>query len=465
MVQDPCAATALKELLTLVGLPTALAGHADLRGADPILPTPYRVAAASAASLAAIGIAASEIWRRRSGRGQTLRIDLPAAAIALRSNKYLSVDGAKPEWEWEPISGFYPTGDGRRIFLHTNFPNLRDATLRVLGVPADREAVAAECARGSGEDLETAIHDGGGCASFVRTPEEWRAHPHREAIADVPVVNVERIGDADPVPLAAAARPLAGVRVLDLTRVIAGPTASRVLAEHGADVLKITRADLPRSGMLDMDTGIGKLAAELDLRVPEQAARMAELVRSADIFVQSYRPGTLEARGLGEDELSRARPGIIHVSLSAWGHVGPWRMRRGYDTVVQAATGMAAISAGPTAPAFMPVSAIDYISGYLMALGAMVALLRRAEEGGSWRVRVGLAPTGRWITDRGLLDVGSIADVADEISKPDLAAMMVGMDSPYGRLHYLRPPLGMSETPALASRPPVPFGTHPAEWP
>ena len=253
--------------------------------------------------------------------------------------------------------------------------------------------------------------------------------------------------------------------MLDLTRVIAGPTATRVMAEHGAEVLKITRADLPRSGMLDMDTGIGKLAAELDLRVPEQAENLRTLARTADVFVQSYRPGTLAARGFGEADLMRLRPGIVHVSLSAWGHVGPWRTRRGYDTIVQAATGMAAIATAPTEPQLMPVSAIDYISGYLMAFGAMVALARRAREGGSWRVRVGLAPTGRWITDRGLIEPAALAGVPDELPAETINALYVAMDSPYGRIRYLRPATAMSETPALATRPPVPFGTHQAAWP
>src|SRR5215467_11316603 len=199
-------------------------------------------------------------------------------------------------------------------------------------------------------------------------------------------------------------RPLSGMRVLDLTRVLAGPTCARTLAEHGAEVMKITAAHLPNLGYQEWDTGHGKLSAELDLREASQVDILRELVRKADVFSQGYRPGTLAARGLSPEELAAIRPGLVYVSLSAFGHVGPWASRRGFDTVVQTVSGITIRQAesfpGKTAePQFYPVSAIDYCTGYLMAFGAMVALARRTQEGGSWLVRISLAQVGKWIVD------------------------------------------------------------------
>ena len=210
-------------------------------------------------------------------------------------------------------------------------------------------------------------------------------------------------------------RPLAAVRVLYLTRVLAGPTCARTIAEHGADVLKITAPHLPHSGWLEFDTGLGKMSAYFDLRDLNGAATLRELAQSADIFSQSYRPGALEHHGFGPGELSALRPGIICVQLSAWGRGGPWHERRGFDTIVQTATGMAIVSGDGVKPQLMPVSAIDYVSGYLMAFGAMVALARHALEGRSWLVRVSLARTGRWIAERGLLDRAALSEVPNEV--------------------------------------------------
>ncbi|MDH4094957.1 MAG: CoA transferase, partial [Betaproteobacteria bacterium] len=391
---------ALRELLGIA----RLEGEAEITGADPVLKTPYRVGAAGAASLAATGIAAAELWRLRTGKSQQVSVDLRAAAASLKSGAYLRIDGRTPKAIWDPYSLFYPVKDGRWVRFHTNYPHHRAAALGVLGVGEDVEAAKRAAASWDGVELEDAIHAAGGCAGYVRTAAEWEAHPHSSAVAVQELLTIERIGDAPPEPLPKADRPLAGVRVLDLTRVLAGPTAAKTLAEHGADVLKITAAHLPDSGDTDLDTGLGKLSAQLDLRKADDAATLRRLVKQADVFSQSYRPGALAARGFSPQDLARLRPGIIYVSLSAWGMTGPWKDRRGFDSIVQCVSGMAYVQGAGGAPKLLPCSAIDYVSGYLMALGAMVALARRAKEGGSWLVRVGLARTGKWIVDRGTAD-------------------------------------------------------------
>jgi crotonobetainyl-CoA:carnitine CoA-transferase CaiB-like acyl-CoA transferase len=442
---------ALRELLRMAGI----GGEAEIRGADPVLKTPYRVGTAGAASLAATGIAAAELWKLRGGRDQRVAVDLGAAAASLKSTAYLRIDGRPPQALWDPFSLFYAVHEGRWVRFHTNYPHHRAAALRVLGVGEDVEAAKQAAAAWNGLALEDTIHGAGGCAALVRSAEEWAAHPHSAAVAGQPLLEIERIGDAPPMPLPKAGRPLSGVRVLDLTRVLAGPTAAKTLAEHGAEVLKITAAHLPDSGEIDIDTGIGKLSAQLDLREATGVETLRKLVREADIFSQSYRPGALAARGFSPEELAKLRPGIVYVSLSAWGLNGPWKARRGFDSIVQCVSGMADVQGGGK-PQLLPCSAIDYVSGYLMAFGAMVALARRAQEGGSWRVRVGLARVGKWIVDRGMVDPSGAVEPAVETMKTP---------SPAGVITHLKPVVQMSETQPFWARPPVPLGYHRAGWP
>jgi len=314
------------------------------------------------------------------------------------------------------------------------------------------------------EALEDAIHAAAGCAGFVRSAAEWQRHPQAKAVASRPLIEIVRIGDAPPERVARGTRPLEGVRVLDLTRVLAGPTCARSLAEHGADVLKISAAHLPDSGPMDVDTGIGKLSARLDLRAAGDRAALERLIAQSDVFSQSYRPGTLAARGFSPEALAALRPGIVCVSLCAWDMTGPWRARRGFDSIVQSVSGMAELSAKEGRPQYLPVSAIDYVSGYLMAFGAAVALERRAREGGSWLVRVALARVGKWIVDRGLLPQEAVEQVLPELPEEELTTLMGEMETPAGTIQYLRPVVRLSHTPPYWSRPPVPLGTHRAEW-
>ncbi len=455
---------ALRERIDLAGIPAAPEDVA-ITGDDPVLPTRYRVGAAAAAALAAAGLAAAELWALRTGRRQRVAVDLRAAAVSLRSNIYLRINGEKPPTPWDPLSGFYRTADDSWIYLHCNFPNHRDAALRVLGGAGEKDSVEARARSSSSAALEEAIHAAGGCAGMVRSAEQWAAHPHAAAVADLPLIEITRIGDAPPVPLPPGDRPLSRVRVLDLTRVLAGPTCARTLAEHGADVLKITAPHLPHSGAIELDTGLGKLSAHLDLRYPEAIDCLRRLVCEADVFSQSYRPEALDRRGFGPTVLAALRPGIIYVTLSAWGHAGPWRHRRGFDSVVQAVSGMATLSGVDGAPALLPCSAIDYVSGYLMAFGTMVALARRASEGGSWLVRVALARTGKWITDGGLLDAAAVADIPANPPRAELARLLMETAAPEGVIRHLAPVVRLSETAPRWVRAPVPLGFHPPQWP
>jgi crotonobetainyl-CoA:carnitine CoA-transferase CaiB-like acyl-CoA transferase len=389
-----------------------------------------------------------------------------AAAAAMRSARYLKIDGKAPKEIWDPLSGYYPVKDGRWVSIHCNFANHREAAMKVLGNPADR-AAAEQASRGwDGLALEDAIHAAKGCAGLARTGAEWARHAHAAAVAAQSLIEIRKIGEAMPEPLPAGLRPLSGVRVLDLTRVLAGPTCARTLAEHGADVLKIAGPQLPDSGSSEFDTGIGKLQAFLDLRTPAGVETLRGLLKEGDVFSQSFRPGTLAARGFSPEQAAELRPGIVYVTLSAWGSEGPWRDRRGFDSIVQTVSGMAyAQGAGsdPLTPKLLPVSVIDYVSGYLMAYGAMVALARRAREGGSWLVRVSLARTGKWIVDRGFFE--DFASLPKELDEQELKNLLVETKAPSGTIQHLRPVLQLSETPPYWERPPAPLGTHPPEWP
>src|SRR5438477_5015021 len=372
---------ALRTIFPIAGWSEDRARAVEITGdTDPILPTPFHIGETSAAALAAVGLAVSDVWQLRTGRRQDVAVDTRQATASLRSGHYMTMEGAPVSTERNTIMGTYPAKNGRWSYLHCNFPNHRAAALSVLGVPEDREAVRKAVAKWDALALEEAIIAANGAGGMVRAMDEWAKHPHAAAIASLPLMEIIKIGDSAPEKLPDGDRPLAGIRVLDLTRVLAGPTCARTLAEHGADVLKITAVHLPNIGYQEYDTGHGKLSAHLDLREPKDLETLRGLVREADVFSQGYRPGTLGQRGLSPVALAKLRPGIVFVSLCAFSHVGPWASRRGFDTVVQTVSGITArqgelFPGAAPGPQFYPVSAIDYLTGYLMAFGALVALV------------------------------------------------------------------------------------------
>ncbi len=437
---------------------------------DPLLPTPFKITETASAALAAVGLAVSDLWELRTGKRQSIAIDTGHATASLRSTKYLRLDGAKVRTERNEVMGMYPARNGRWSYLHCNFPNHRAAALKVLNVPEERSAVAKAVTNWDALELEDAIIAAGGAGGMVRSAAEWAQHPQGQAIASLPLMEIVKIGESRPEPLPDGERPLSKVRVLDLTRVLAGPTCARTLAEQGADVMKVSAAHLPFIPYQEYDTGHGKLSTHLDLRDAKQLGTLLDLARECDVFSQGYRPGTLANRGLSPDKLAQLRPGIICVSLCAFGHEGPWASRRGFDTAVQAVSGIAArqgelFPEDGAGPQFYPVSAIDYLTGYLMAFGAMVALRKRAREGGSWLVRLSLAQVGRWLQQQGELPISEIADVAPEFDQADLERWMMSSDTPMGRLTHLAPVVQFSETPARWARPSVPLGHSDPVWP
>jgi crotonobetainyl-CoA:carnitine CoA-transferase CaiB-like acyl-CoA transferase len=462
---------ALRTILPIAGWSDERAREVEITGgADPVLPTPFRITETSTAALAAVGLAVSDLWELRTGRRQRIAIDARQATASLRSGHYLNMEGADVSAAAHSIMGVYPAKNGRWSYVHANFPNHRAAALEVLGVAEDRDAVRKAVAQWDALELEEAIIAAKGAGGMVRTMEEWARHPQAAAVASLPLMEIVKIGDSAPEPLPEGDRPLSGIRVLDLTRVLAGPTCARTLAEHGAEVLKITAAHLPSLGRQEYDTGHGKLSAHLDLREEKDKEILRGLVREADVFSQGYRPGTLGNRGFSPEAVAQLRPGIVAVSLSAFSHVGPWAARRGFDTVIQTVSGITTrqgelFPGAQAGPQFYPVSAIDYLTGYLMAFGTMVALARRSREGGSWLVRISLAQVGRWLVGRGEVPEADLKNVPNDFTAEELERWSMTSETPVGRLRHLAPVLQLSETPPRWARPTVPLGFHQPVWP
>jgi len=430
-------------------------------GDDPVFVTPWKIGAAGAAALGAVGLAVSDLWRLRTGKPQSVTVGVEAATASLRSNTYVLRNGERPV-SWDPLSGHYPTRDGRHMFIHTNHPHHRAGALRIAGAEAGtREALAAAVLKWDGLAIEEAIAAGGCVGGLTRSREEWNAHPHGIAIAKLPLIDIVKIGDAPARPLPKGDRPLSGVRVFDLTRVLAGPTSGRVLAENGADVLHVAAEHLPYQSELLMDTGHGKRCTFIDLRQPAGVETMKTLLKEADIFTQGYRPGTLAARGFAPEQVAALRPGIVCISLCAYGHEGPWAARRGFDSIVQNVTGLAATQGSLDKPRNLPVQALDYIAGYLGALGAMVALGRRIEQGGSWLVRVSLVQVAHWLASLGTVDT---TKGVTELPETVLMPLLTESVGPFGRLRHLKPVVQLGDTPAFYARPAEPLGASPATW-
>jgi len=451
----------LSRLLELTKLPAA--DTVEIRGRDPVMPSRFKIGEAAATALAACGVAADTIWTSSGGKHQHIEVDTAGAAVSLISFLCQRLDdGSEPQRDPNrPLVGFYQAKDSRWVHLHGAFPDLAAGTLSVLGCDASAESIRAAVSRWDGQALEDALAEASMCGAMARTREEWLAHPQGQALQSVPPVSIKRIADSPVEPIAATARPLEGVRVLDLTRVLAGPTCARTLASHGANVLKVNSPNLPSVPPFVIDTGHGKRSAFLDLNDEKDHKQLKSLILNADIFSQGYRKGALAKRGLGPEQLAEQRPGIIYVSINAYGHVGPWAARPGWEQLAQTASGVAVDEGSLDSPRLIAAAATDYTTGYLGALGAMAALHRRSNEGGSYHVEVSLAQTANWLYEFGLFE----RDQALPNFDPAIAApYMVSSETGFGRLHHLGPIIRMSETEPRWEQVSVPLGHHSATW-
>ncbi|MEU8385115.1 CoA transferase, partial [Streptosporangium sp. NPDC048865] len=457
-------------------------------------------------------------WR---GGGSRAAVDVREAAIAFLDERHFRIDGAAVDPWAALSGDYRTADGWVRLHCNFDHHRDAALAALGLPAGTGRDVVERACAGRTAIGVEEAVTRAGGCAAAMRDRAGWREHPQSRAVAASPLVRLTRIDDpeglrsgprvgdsgvlrigprgdepggmrigpraGDPgVPrsgsrdddlgrpradtrggdsgvLRAVAsgggggRALDGVRVLDLTRVIAGPVATRTLAAHGAQVLRVGARHLPEVPGTVVGTAFGKRSCHLDLRTPAGSAALRALVAEADVLVQSYRPGALEALGFGPRRLAGIRPGIVCVDISAYGRKGPWAGRRGFDSLVQMVSGIAHEGGDGSRPGPLPAQVLDHATGHLAAFGAMAALLRRSAEGGSWRVELSLARTAWWLDGLGRVDGAATPE-------PDVTGMIEEMDSAFGRLTYLRPPGTVDGASPYWSSPPPERGEHPPAW-
>ncbi|GGJ37867.1 CoA transferase [Streptomyces brasiliensis] len=415
--------------------------------------------------VAACALAAAELGALRAGLAEVpeVRVDDGAVATAFRSERELLVDKRAPV-SFAPLSRFWRTADGW-VRTHANYPHHRARLLSALGLPEDATAdhVAGRLGERSALAVEDSVHDAGGLAVALRSPEEWAGHGQYAALVERPLVERGRLDAGHARVLAPVERvegipllPASGVRVLDLTRVLAGPVATRTLAVLGADVLRLDAPWLPELPDQHADTDFGKKSATLDLTT--DAKTFEELLSSADVVVTGYRPGALDRFGLSPEALAERRPGLVVAQVSAWGAYGPWAGRRGFDSLVQVASGIAAIEGPAGQPGALPAQALDHGTGYLLAAAVLRALTERSYDGEGRFVRLALARTAAWLTD------GIQGGPEGEVPYEGADAWLGERHSPIGRLRYALPPVSFAGGPVDWARPPAPWGADAPQW-
>ncbi len=474
----------LEALWQQAALPAETLQRATLTGQDPVLPSSFAVGAAAQASIAAAALAATQVGAQRGMQAHTVSVDMPHAALECRT--HYAIDGRVPD-AWDKYSGAYRAQDGW-VRIHANFAHHRDGALALLGLKAGEHTSKADVERAlqawRAEDFEQTAAERGLVVAALRTHAQWQSHPHAAALTEQPLFAIDDIAapaifhwasgqlasqkqrwsvPTQPVG-AKAALPLEGLRVLDLTRILAGPICGRALAAYGADVLLINAPHLPNIEAI-ADTSRGKRSAQLDLRTAQGKAVLHQLIAHADIFVQGYRPGALQALGFGPEDVAAINPHIVYVSLSAYGDQGPWAQRRGFDSLVQTATGFnadesaaAGLNLATDPPRALPMQLLDHATGYLMAFAALAAVVQQKEQGGARHVRLSLARTGQWVRSLGRVENGfNIAKLSPE-------PYQYTEPSGFGQLTGLTHSARLSGAELKWALPSVPPGTHPPEW-
>lgn len=399
------------------------------------------LAAASAAN--ALAVTRGSSWRAG--------VDSSLVAASFDSIGLLRRDG-RPVSGWAELSGFFETADGW-VRLHGNYPH-HAAVIRAYTGAGDRSGVQAALRSRTAADVERDVRAAGGIAGAVRDVHTWREHPqYQQAVAGHGLVTLgEPTREVRELPRLSTEGPMSGLRVLDLTRVIAGPTCTRFLAALGAQVLRLDPPATPELLDQHLDTDFGKHTASVDLA----RTSIGDLLDTADVVVTGYRPGALSRFGLAATELLAARPWLISVDLSAWGATGPWAHQRGFDSIVQAVTGIGTTYGERERPGALPVQALDHATGYLMAAAAMRLLAGRETDGGR-AAHLSLARTGAWLQDHPA-ERGAGQDVLADRFFAECA-------SPYGRLRHVRPPVVVDDRLIDYPNPPDEYGTAELTWP
>jgi len=438
-------------------------------GTIPSFDSAHKLTLSAAAAIGAYAAAIEHWWHLAGGQRQVIGIDWMQAASGLNPGQFQKQSGyLLPALSLltELKADFYRTRDDRWFFPIGSYPHLRDGVLELLQCPNTVDGLQAAIGKWDALALEEAFAERKLPGAYARTASEWREHPQGRMLAQLPAIEIEKIGDSEPEPARAnaLARPLEGLRVLDLGHVIAGPIVARSLAEHGADVLRITSPTVQDPFRQTIDTNIGKHSAFLDLDRAVDYQKACELISGADVVVQSWRPGSLQRRGLGPEEVARIRPGVIYVSVTAYGDQGSWGTRGGFEQLGQVVSGIAIDEAFQGKPRVVPTYLLnDYLTGYLGATGAALALIRRAKEGGSYHVKVSLTQSSMWVQSLGRQPGFDPARPRRHFAE-ELMPVLETRSSAYGPLEQLPPVAQFSRTRARWDLPPAPNGAHLPQW-
>jgi len=453
-----------------LGLNSRFTGDAVLRGSDPIIRSPHKLGEASAIAQLLIGAAGAAIWNTRTSQSTDVEIDIFDALHFLHPTHFVKQQGRSINVgaEMVVINDLFLCKDGKYVMLEAGPPyaKLLKGYSTFFDCGDDKASYAREVAKWNSWELEDAMAKAGLPACRAFTTEEWLEHPQGQALATTPVIEIEKIADGPRVPFSTPdhlTAPLQGIKVLDFTHVLAGPRSARTLAEYGADVLHITSPAYPDTFAQHLGVDIGKRCAYLDLRDTPDLVQMQALARTADVFTSTYR-GTVNQRfGLEPRQLAaQSERGIICMTANAYGHTGPWSGRPGFDQNGQVASGFAAKDGGLGKPKFSPVFYLaDLMTGYLAAAGMMAALLKRAEEGGSYHVKLSLARSAMWVQALGYLDTTRQAGIP---SKDIYPAKLAHVRSVYGELSYLQAPLTFTNLTLPQVHLIEPYGASPASW-
>ncbi|KAF9265396.1 CoA-transferase family III [Marasmius fiardii PR-910] len=484
-------------LWSSLGLPEEyLRHHLKLLGNPAIaVNSSFKIADAAQTSVGLSALAAAYFHHLRTGVEQDVTVNARHAILEFNSQKFYSIEGKPAGPEDDPIMGLYTTkGDGY-VRLHTNFPHHRKGLLDILKIEdtpeVTRDQVQEALLKWTALDFENAAQAKHMCAFAMRSFEEWDFTPQAKALLDTPPLSIRKITDAPKRVTSDTSlkHPLEGINVLDLSRVLAGPVAGRTLAAHGANVLLVTSPDLPALPKLDADTSRGKRTTQLDLTSEGGLEKLRELATEADVFLQAYRPGALEKKGFGVQDIARMNGnrgrGVICANLCAWGWEGPWKDKRGFDSLVQTASGLNVAEAEayakytgtkkvPLSPKPFPLQALDFAAGYLLAFGINAALSRTMTEGGSWEVRVSLAAIGQWVRSLGRINPEDAFGQGLPLPRGSSAEEIQTLSALWktqggGTMTALRHPAVMSKTPVREGREgepsaPIVLNAHRAAW-
>jgi len=460
---NPIQQSVFDEITTTLNLQLNSDNQLKVIDSQPNIVSPFSVNDVAVAIYAVLGMAAARLANDRGIKSQSITIDRRHAGNVLNGVAW----HFQNHWQLDihvvhtDINGFFQTADGRQVTYNGAYPALRKIILDHLGSPNNRKYIAEATKKFQAEELEEDLSKKGACIAMARTAEEWSSHPQGKVLADTPVIELIKLSESEPISLESAVRPLSNIKVLDLTKVIAGPTAGRILAEHGAEVLHVRHPYQDLIYPFDIETSYGKINSYLDYSRPEQKALLQELVKDANVFLQGYRYGALAEAGFGPKELVKINPHLIYTQINAYGFTGPWAKRHGFEQLAQACTGAAAIQGGGLdTPSLVPAYMNDYLTGYLAAIGTIAALLRQAQEGGAWLVNVSLARTCMMIMDQDHQDLTAIKPS----SLAELEPWLIDQESSLGVLTRLKPPIEYSQTPMYANIPASAPGSHLPQW-